>query len=144
MPQRSIQDLIQDQSILITRADSTVREAARRMAEAKVGAVMVVDGEGLLTGIFTERDALNRVLAKSLDPDNTPLSEVMSAAPRSVSADRPLGYALHLMNIGGYRHMPVTDQGRPIGMVSVRDALGSEIMRFERELEDFEKIAVAL
>lgn len=144
MSQRSIRDIIQGQSLFTTRADTTVRDACCRMAEARVGAILVVEPTGLLKGIFTERDALNRVLARSLDPDTTPLSQVMTPDPRSVDAEHPLGYALHLMHIGGYRHMPVTEDGRPIGMVSVRDALGTEIVTFERELEDFEKIAVAL
>ncbi|MDE2585496.1 MAG: CBS domain-containing protein [Betaproteobacteria bacterium] len=144
MPNRCIRDVIQGRPLFTTLADATVREACRRMTEARVGAVLVVGQDGLLKGIFTERDALNRVLARSLDPDTTPLAQVMTPDPRSVDAERPLGYALHLMHIGGYRHMPVTEAGRPIGMVSVRDALGAEIISFERELEEFEQIAVAL
>lgn len=144
MSNRRIHELIQNQTLLTSDGGTSVRETCRRMAEARVGAVLVLSPEGLLQGIFTERDALNRVLARALDPDTTVLSQVMTPNPQSVAADRSLGYALHLMHIGGYRHMPVTEDGRPIGMVSVRDALGAEIVTFERELEDFEKIAVAL
>lgn len=144
MPNRCIRDVIQGRPLFTTLADAAVREACQRMTEARIGAILVVGQDGLLKGIFTERDALNRVLARSLDPDTTPLAQVMTLDPRSVDAERPLGYALHLMHIGGYRHMPVTEAGRPIGMVSVRDALGAEIISFERELEEFEQIAVAL
>jgi len=143
MSKRSIRDIIQHQSLLTAVAEISVRDATQRMAEARVGAIMVVKGDRLV-GIFTERDALNRVLAEGRDPDTTPLSQVMTADPRSVSPDRPLGYALHLMHTGGYRHMPVTEDGRPVGMVSVRDALGAELVQFERDLEDYEKIAMAL
>lgn len=143
MPNRSIHSIIQDQTLLLAPPDITVREAAQRMAEARVGAVMVVQEERL-AGIFTERDALNRVLAKGLNPETTLLAQVMTAEPRSVTPDRSLAYALHLMHIGGYRHMPVTEDGRPVGMVSVRDALGQELVQFEKELEGCEKIAVVL
>jgi len=143
MPQRSIRDIIQHQTLLTATAQITVRDACQRMAEARVGAILVVEKDQL-TGIFTERDALNRVLAQGLDPDTTPLARVMTGEPRSVAPERPLGYALHLMHIGGYRHMPVTVAGRPVGMVSVRDALGEELLQFERDLADYEKIAVAL
>jgi len=68
----------------------------------------------------------------------------MTANPRAVPPEKPLSYALHLMHIGGYRHMPVVQAGRPLGMVSVRDALGAEICDFERDLESLEKIATAL
>lgn len=143
MPHRTIRDVIREQHVLTAGEDSTVREAARRMADAKVGAILVVRG-GLLIGIFTERDALNRVLAAGLDPDATLLAEVMTREPRTVGVGRSLGYALHVMHDGGFRHLPVVDNGRPVGMVSVRDALGSELMQFERELDDFEHIATSL
>ncbi|QEL64220.1 putative inosine-5'-monophosphate dehydrogenase related protein [Oryzomicrobium terrae] len=143
MPQRTIRDVIRDQHILTTSEESTVRQAVRRMADTRVGAIMVIRG-GLLVGIFTERDALNRVLAPGLDPDTTPITLVMTPEPRTVSPERPLGYALHLMHTGGFRHLPVVDNGRPVGMVSVRDALGSELSQFERELDDFEHIATSL
>lgn len=143
MPHRSIAHIISQQTPVTAPASITVREACQRMAAAKIGALLVVE-HGFLTGIFTERDALNRVLAPGLDPEHTLLSEVMTANPRAVPPEKPLSYALHLMHIGGYRHMPVVQAGRPLGMVSVRDALGAEICDFERDLESLEKIATAL
>lgn len=134
MPNRAIRDIIAHQKILSAPDSMTVREAAVRMAEHKVGAILILD-KGQLIGIFTERDLLNRVIAKSLDPDATTLSQVMSADPRTISADKPLAYALVMMDDGGYRHVPVMDNGVPIGMVSARDALGSELIEFEKELE---------
>ena len=67
MPNRTIRDIIAHQKVLSAAPDCTVREAAQRMAEAKVGAMLILDG-GRLAGIFTERDLLNRVVAKKLDP----------------------------------------------------------------------------
>lgn len=134
MPSRAIRDIIANQKILCSPDSMTIREAAIRMAEQKVGAIMILD-QGQLIGIFTERDLLNRVIAKRLDPDTTTLAQVMTADPRTIPADKPLAHALVMMDEGGYRHVPVIDNGVPIGMVSARDALGSELIEFEHELE---------
>ncbi|MBI3445567.1 MAG: CBS domain-containing protein [Magnetospirillum sp.] len=80
------------------------------------------------------RKAFASVLAEGLNPDTTTLAVVMTASPHTISADRKLAAALHLMHDNGFRHMPVTDNGIPIGMVSIRDALGSELSNFEREM----------
>jgi CBS domain-containing protein len=119
--------------VLALPAAASVRDAARQMKAYKVGAVMVVNHQGRLVGIFTERDCLNRVLAESINPDTTSLSVVMTHDPVSISPDRKLGHALHMMHDNGFRHIPVVDQGIPVGMVSIRDALGSELTNFERE-----------
>jgi CBS domain-containing protein len=134
MPQRSVRVLISGQKILTVPKETTVREAARLMKKMRVGAAMVVAKEKLI-GIFTERDALFRVLAEGRDPTTTQLADVMTAKPQAISPDRPFGYALHLMYEGGFRHVPVVENGRPIGMVSARDALGPELQQFAAELE---------
>jgi CBS domain-containing protein len=134
MPQRSLRVLISGQKILTVPKETTVREAARLMKKMRVGAAMVVAKEKLI-GIFTERDALFRVLAEGRDPMTTQLADVMTSKPQAISPDRPFGYALHLMYEGGFRHVPVVENGRPIGMVSARDALGPELQQFAAELE---------
>ncbi len=83
MSQRSLVQLIKRQVIHLAPSAS-VREAARLMSENHIGALLVMD-EGRLAGIFTERDALNRVLAEGRDPDSTPLSEVMTRDPVTLS-----------------------------------------------------------
>jgi CBS domain-containing protein len=133
MPVRLIRDVIRDQVALTMPAASTVREAARQMKARRVGAVMVTDHHGKLQGIFTERDCLFRVLAEGVNPDTTTLALVMTANPSTITADRKLGQALHMMHDNGFRHIPVVDRGIPVGMVSIRDALGSELSAFERE-----------
>ncbi len=133
MPPRLIRDVIRNQTILTMAPTATVRAAAREMQRSRVGAVMVVE-DGALVGIFTERDGLFRVLAAGLDPDTTPLSAVMTANPSTITADRKLGHALHIMHDSGFRHIPVVERGVPVGMVSIRDALGSELSTFEREV----------
>ena len=134
MPQRPIRDLITRQKILTAAKETTVNEAARLMKKMNVGAVMVVEKEKLI-GIFTERDVVFRVLAESRDPKTTRLAEVMTAKPQTIGPDRPFGHALHLMYESGFRHVPVVDHGRPVGMVSARDALGPELQELEAELQ---------
>jgi CBS domain-containing protein len=135
MSQRPIRSIIAGQKIVTAPPDSSVATAARLMKKNKVGAVLVVDHNGRLAGIFTERDALFRVVADARDPKATHLSEVMTAHPRTISADRPFGHALLMMYDGSFRHVPVVEDDRPVGMVSARDALGPEIQEFDSEIE---------
>src|SRR3954466_12199137 len=139
MPQRPIRKLIASQNPVIAEADMTVTEAARRMKERRVGAVLVMN-DGRLAGIFTERDALFRVIAEGRDPAAPRLTDVMSANPRTIGPDRPFGHALHMMHEGGFRHVPVVENGRPLGMVSARDALGPELEAFVSELDSGERL----
>ncbi len=134
MANRTISDVIRDQKILSAESGISVREAARLMAADKVGALLIVE-KGQLIGIFTERDILNRVVAANLDPDKTQLAGVMTRAPQTIRPDRPVSHALHMMYEGGFRHMPVAENGVPLGMISIRDALGQELTEFESELE---------
>jgi len=135
MPQRSIRNLIAGRKLVTAPPDTTVATAARLMKEQTVGAVIVVQHDGRLAGIFTERDALFRVMAEGRDPKSTRLSEVMTGEPRTIAPDKPFGHALLMMYDGGFRHVPVVERGRPIGMVSARDALGPELQEFDSEIE---------
>ena len=108
-----------------------------------VGAVLVME-RGKIQGIFSERDALNRVLAVGLDPDTTPVDGVMTAHPRCMEADRPLSYAMEVMHDSGFRHMPVTADGEAVGVISMRDALGVELIHLEQNVNDLEHIAQSL
>lgn len=139
MPNRAIKQLIRNQQILTATASMSVSDAAAAMRSARVGAIMVLKG-GKLAGIFTERDALYRVLAEGRDPIKTKIGEVMTADPTTVSPELPFGHALHLMYERGFRHVPVVNNGVPVGMVSARDALGPEIDQFEAELKERERL----
>lgn len=144
MPTRKIGEVVKGQKILTTNAETTVVDAARKMADMRVGAIMVVE-DGRLTGIFTERDVLVRVIAAGRDAAQTRLDEVMTHDPQAITPDKPLGHAMHVMYEGGFRHVPVVDgNGKPIGMISARDALGLEMVAFEEELEQRELITELL
>ncbi len=143
MTERTIRDIIDGQELLTAPADMKADEAARMMKQRNVGAMMVVDG-GKLVGMFTERDALFRVLAAGLDGASTPLSEVMTKNPRTITPDRQFVQALSIMHEGRFRHLPVIEDGRPIGMVSARDAFGPELEAFVYELLRQEQISQIL
>ena len=132
--ERPVRSIIEDQKPVTASAQITVVAAARLMKEHRIGAILVIQ-EGRLAGIFTERDALFRVIAEGRNPAKTRVGEVMTANPRTIGPDRPFGHALHLMYEGGFRHVPVVDNGRPVGVVSARDALGPDIQQFIAELD---------
>jgi CBS domain-containing protein len=111
----------------------TVRDVARLMKERRVGAVMIVE-DGKLAGVFTERDVLFRVIAEDGDVRTTRLADVMTRNPQTIHPDKPFPDALHLMYEGGFRHVPVVEDGRPVGVISARDALGPELEDFIYEL----------
>lgn len=139
MPHRPVRQLIKNQRILTASATLSVADAAARMREAKVGAIMVLSGPRL-AGIFTERDALYRVLAAGKDPKRTTLADAMTVSPTTIGPDMPFGHALHIMFERGFRHVPVVEDGVPIGMVSARDALGPEMEQFQAELREREHL----
>jgi len=131
--------MLASQTPVTANGEMSVAQAARLMKERRVGALLVMH-EGRLAGIFTERDALFRVIAESRDPANTRLQDVMTANPRTIGPDRPFGHALHLMHEGGFRHVPVVEGDAPLGVVSARDALGPELEAFVAELDKREHI----
>ena len=100
--------------------DTQVSECVRLMTGAKIGALVVVEGERL-TGIFTERDALNKVLAGGLDPRNTKVSEVMTKDPYSVPPTMTVGDAMKLITRARFRHLPIADHGKFLAVISSGD-----------------------
>jgi len=101
--------------------NDSVAAAALKMAEAKVGAVVVIDAQGRVSGIFTERDVAYRVAAKGLDASKTRVGEVMTTAPATLQADDPLERVFQALNQNAHRHLPVLDGQEIIGMVSLHD-----------------------
>ncbi|MBV9251989.1 MAG: CBS domain-containing protein [Acetobacteraceae bacterium] len=134
-----IRDIVRNQKLLTLTPEASVQEAARAMADQNVGSVVVVE-RGKLAGIFTERDALVRVLAAGRDPATTKLRQVMVQKVVTITPDRSLANALHRMRDNGFRHIPVVQNGIPIGMISIRDALGSELLQVEAEDEIKERL----
>ena len=139
MPIRSLRSIIQGQKPVTAPKSATVVEAARVMRLHTVGSIMVVDGTRLI-GIFTERDALFRVLAESRDPAATRLADVMTPQPQTIHPDEPFLHALKVMHEGKFRHLPVVEFERPLGVVSVRDALDEDLVDLRTDLEQREAL----
>jgi len=124
-----VRNMMERKKFLTAPPDTTVSSAARLMASKNVGAVLVVEREGLV-GIFSERDVVFRVIAKGLDPKTTLLAEVMTAEPKTLEPGKSYGHALLLMQEHGFRHVPVVENGRPIGIVSSRNAMDPDLEEF--------------
>ena len=129
-----IGSVMEREKMLVAPPDTSVSAAAKLMAKRKVSAVLVV-ADGRLVGIFTERDAVYRVIAKGLDARTTCLAEVMTPDPNTVTPEESFGYAMLLMHEHGFRHAPVIENNRPVGIVSARNALDPELEEFEAEAQ---------
>jgi len=103
---------------------ATVHEAVQTMLARRQAGVLVTDAMGRLTGIFTERDVLTRVVGKDLDARRTALAGVMTRNPEALTARDRVAYAVNRMSVAGYRTIPLVDlEGRPIGVVTVSDVI---------------------
>ena len=129
---QSVSSMMEKRKLMLVPGETSVLEAARRMARRNYGAVLVVEGEALL-GIFTERDLAFRVVARKLDPAKTTVAEVMTPQPRTVDANTSFGKAMLVMYEGGFRHLPVVDRGKVVGLVSSRMALDPDLEEFTFE-----------
>ena len=124
--------VMEKKKVIKTSPETTVRVAARLMQKKHVGAMLVVEGERLV-GIFTERDALFRVLARGLDPETTKLADVMTPRPLTIAPEDYFGRALLIMFDNGFRHLPVIENGVPVGLISSRSALDPDLEEFVPE-----------
>ncbi len=123
---KRVKDFLRGEGVYYTAPDLTVRQAAQYMTTKEVGAVPVLE-KGRLVGIFTERDLLTRVVAHGLDPATTRVGEVMTKELVVAEADENYEAALEKMKDCNCRHLPVVDQDRLLGVVSMRDLLLAEI-----------------
>ena len=129
MLSQPVRDVIGRHRALTASPRTSVQKAVEMMARRRVGAVLVVEDHHLV-GIFSERDAVFRVVACGLEPRRTRLAEVMTPSPVTVAPDRSFGHAMAVMHENGCRHLPVVEDGRPIGIVSARNALDPELEEF--------------
>lgn len=144
MPAHPIKEVLNNRPFVCVDASTQVRAVTRMMAEQRCSGALITT-DGVLAGIFTERDATFRVLAAGLDPDTTSVSEVMTADPMTLTDDRPFGHALHLMYENQIRHIPIVDAAHiPVGIVTARDALALDALAFSEELELREQITTIL
>ncbi len=140
MTNRNISFIVKDQNPLTLRGEDTVQQACKRMYERRVGAVLVVDGDNRLQGIFTGRDMV-RVMAENETPGALVLRDVMTKGPDTINRGATAIDALRAMGDGGYRHLPVVEpDGRVVGIVARSDFKGLELDKFEDEVSLWERI----
>ena len=137
MQRKVVPDIVNKQRIEVLPASTTVRDATRKMTERHIGAVLVGKTEQL-EGIFTERDVLTRVVAQGLNPESTRLESVMTPNPDTVGPDDIALNVLERMRASGYRHLPVVDAGKVIGIVSIRDLYAAVKRELEEDLQQRE------
>jgi len=134
----TVSELVQDRradELISLPASSSVADAVALMIERDVGAVLVMNEEGLVGGIFSERDLLARVVGEGRDPRATPLSMVMTRNVKFVSPGTSTEAALALMHLHRFRHLLVIDGPRVYGLVSMRDLVVQMITRGEGRYE---------
>ncbi len=102
---------------------ATVGEAIAVMVAENVGAILIVDSDGFLVGIFSERDLLKKIVGERTNYANLPITQFMTRRPECVKTTDTLNFVLQKMDAGGYRHVPVVQDGKPVGIISARDML---------------------
>jgi CBS domain-containing protein len=130
-----IKDVIRNREPYSIRPSTSVQEAAEFMAERNIGAVCVVDDDGRLLGVFSERDVMKRVVVQRRDPTLLRVGEVTSELRAVIRCDETPHQALERMELIGSRHLPVVDEERWVGMLSMRDLLRVELSEQGDELK---------
>jgi CBS domain-containing protein len=137
---RKMSDMVRHQDPLTLPPGATVREACRSMRDRRVGAVLVTGDDRRLLGIFTGRDAIHRVLAEGKSAARTELSAVTTHNPTTMPSGKTAIEALRLMEDGRYRHLPIVDDGKVVGIASRFDFSGLELDRLDEESGLWERI----
>ncbi len=133
MPNRTLSEIVRRQEPATLPVTASVQTACRVMRNRRVGAIVVTESDGRLAGLFTGRDAVGRVLAEALDPRTTTLGEVMTVQPDTLTPRERAIDALRMMEDGGYRHLPIMDDNKIVGIVSHGDFTGLEQARLDEE-----------
>ena len=136
-----LKDLLakKEKVVVQVESDCIIAAAARKMRDNKVGALMVMKND-TLSGIFTERDLMSRVVAEGLDPEKVKVSEAMTSSIATVPLETPIREAANIMSQNRIRHLPVFEEGKLYGVISVGDILAWKLREQEftlHQLEDY-------
>ena len=129
----TVRDIVQDRNLYQVAETDLVAQVARRMADLHIGAILVLNGENL-RGIFSERDLMRRVVLERLNPDTTPVRDVMTTDVTTVDELASLEEAMELMQSHQCRHLPVTRGSRVVGFLSMRDLMNFELASKTEEI----------
>ena len=133
-------DMVRNQDPVALPPEATVKDACQRMRDRRIGAVLIIEADRRLVGIFTGRDAVHRVLAAGKNAARTTLAEVMTRDPNAMPPGNTAIEALRLMEDGRFRHLPIVDDGKVVGIVSRFDFSGVELDRLDEETGLWERI----
>ncbi len=139
MVRKIMPDVVFGQNVYELSGDATVRNAVQGMAERDVHSVLITDSDRLI-GIFTGTDLVKKVVAVGLDPNETALSDVMTRDPETVAPGFDAIKALRRMHEGRFRHLPIVEDGKLVGVVSRRDFLDYEIEELDHQEQLWEKL----
>lgn len=137
---RRLSDIVRNQNPVTLPPTATVKHACECMRKHKVGAVLVTDKDNRLIGILTGRDVVGRIVAEGKNAETTTLADVMTRDPITVPPARSAIDALRLMHDAGCRHIPITEDGKVVGIVSKADFRGIEVDRLDEETGFWERI----
>ena len=137
---RKMADMVRNQDPVTLPPEATVKDACERMRDRRIGAVLIIEADRRLVGIFTGRDAVHRVLAAGKNAARTTLAEVMTRDPNAMPPGNTAIEALRLMEDGRFRHLPIVDDGKVVGIVSRFDFSGLELDRLDEETGLWERI----
>jgi CBS domain-containing protein len=137
---RQMADMVRNQDPVTLPPEATVKDACQRMRDRRIGAVLIIEADRRLVGIFTGRDAVHRVLAEGKNAARTTLAEVMTRDPDTMPPGNTAIEALRLMEDGRFRHLPIVDDGQVVGIVSRFDFSGIELDRLDEETGLWERI----
>jgi CBS domain-containing protein len=138
MQRKIVPNVVARKKVVTVVVEDTAFQAAKLMADNHIAALVVVDGESKIIGIVTERDMTQRIIAAGLDGKTTPVKHIMTENPDTLSPEDSAGDALELMQTRNYRHLPVTEDGKCIAIVSIRDLYASVKEALEEDIRETE------
>jgi CBS domain-containing protein len=138
MQRKIVPNVVARKKVVTVVVEDTAFQAAKLMADNHIAALVVVDGESKIIGSVTERDMTQRIIAAGLDGKTTPVKHIMTGNPDTLSPEDSAGDALELMQTRNYRHLPVTEDGKCIAVVSIRDLYVSVKEALEEDIRETE------
>jgi len=108
-------------SPILVSPETSALEVIQKMQERGIGSALIVDEKGMLVGIFTDRDILQKIGFEQSDLQELPIYTLMTLNPVSLTEDDSIAYALNKMSVGGFRHIPIVRNGKPVGLITVKD-----------------------
>ena len=120
---------------VMVKTGTPVKDVLECLIDNLVGCVTIVDKDGRLIGIFSDRDVLLRLVLNRVDIEREPIDHYMTIHPETSQITSPVAYVLSMMSQGGYRHVPIVDEAeRPVAMISVKDVVDYIVAEMEKEI----------